>query len=890
MLWCKFLATVAATVSLVSLPLTSIAEAPDQPNVMVVFDASGSMWGQIGGVTKIEIAQDAFSGAQSAWDRAGQKIGLVAYGHRRKGDCSDIETLVSLEDGTGARVAEQVQSLRPKGKTPLSSAIRMAADELRFREEAATVILFSDGIETCNADPCALAAELEQDGINFTAHVIGFGLSADTDRTQLECIANNSGGQFIEASDATGLQDALRKVAVNEPTDPEPEPVAMIPVRITVQVTEGTARPAMVTLRATDMATGEKQALGTLRDAAEVIQGLQAELPPGEWRIEAISEEGGGGITMNVSADTQQIDVPFSANDTGFVMATDGPYRLGVEHMFFLGVTDPLQANAEYTVALFPAGATEYDQRIDWETRFGSDSTGFTEHGLASPQMPGDYEVIVLQGYDLSEAKARFPITYEEGAPIRWMGKTQGEPGERLPIRISGDAYRNNNLALRASDGSEIIGQWLQAYVTPGNGPMLTLPKTAGVYELFYNATSEEGEISLGKITVGDVVQADDPDAVAPPDDQSPQTGTVYAKLVDKTGYFMDLPALWTLRREDGTELASRQEFTGSVRFENIPSGTYELIVYREEDWGGTTEAIATVLVRAGETTTVKPVVVVYGDDIGEDGPAPEGDVSEPVVGEDPNTMISEEELAAETGPRDDIAFNIDETCDGPDPCRIQDPRIGLDIMLPPGWAISEGYYYTNAGGGTAENPTVEMARLSMGQFDVVLNPHQWDAMLGPCEEVLMGTLCRTESEVTRDLEDYAIIRDSFLGIIPPPPGYLDVRKTWTLEDSTFGGFVGTLTLTASDWRDDNFTGQLALTQAAATRLDMPGAITIDVDVRLDRLINGMIRKADIIGSMDQTTIYLDLHRPDDWDGNANIWNGDITTSDTFNGIFYDAF
>jgi hypothetical protein len=509
---------ISAAIICILFPQVTKAEAQDASNVMIVFDASGSMWGQIDGVAKIEIARDAFADAQSLWGGVDRSVGLIAYGHRRKGDCRDIEMLVPLSGGNGPEITDQVKGLRPKGKTPLTEAIRRAAQDLRFREEAATVLLFSDGIETCNADPCALAAELEADGIDFTAHVIGFALGSDTDRTQLQCIAGNTGGRFIEARDSASLKEALTQVATSQAPAAEPkEMIKTIPLRIVLEVTDGAVRPAQLSLRATDSQTGEKRVLGVLRGADEVLSGLSAELPVGNWTIEALSAEGGGQVDAIVAADTQQIAVPFNANDTSFVLLEDGPYRLGVEHAFFLGVTDPLQANAEYTVALFPAGATDYNQRIDRETRFGTDGAGFTEHGLMAPEAAGDYEIIVLQGYDLSAANARFPVRFSDDAPVRWKGVAQGEPGQIVPIKISGNTYRNNNLALRSADGTEIVSQWLQAYVAEDGAPKLTLPDAPGIYELVYRATSQDGEIRLGQITVGDVVLEDDDDAVAPP-------------------------------------------------------------------------------------------------------------------------------------------------------------------------------------------------------------------------------------------------------------------------------------------------------------------------------------------------------------------------------------
>ena len=65
------------------------AAAADE-NVMVVFDGSNSMWGQIDGVAKIEIARGVMENLLGDWvdDR---QVGLMAYGHRQRGDCSDIE-------------------------------------------------------------------------------------------------------------------------------------------------------------------------------------------------------------------------------------------------------------------------------------------------------------------------------------------------------------------------------------------------------------------------------------------------------------------------------------------------------------------------------------------------------------------------------------------------------------------------------------------------------------------------------------------------------------------------------------------------------------------------------------------------------------------------------
>ncbi|AWB34426.1 VWA domain-containing protein [Orrella marina] len=206
-------------------------------DIMVVYDASGSMWGQIDGVTKIEIARDVMADFLDRWP-VDSRLGLVAYGHRREKDCRDIETLIQPEAVDRPAFLETVNQIRPRGRTPLSAAVEHAANDLAYQERPATVVLISDGIENCQADPCALAEKLAQQGVNFTAHVIGFDVSAET-QEQLACIAERTGGQFVAAKDAAQLQQAMMTVqteierqAVSAAPPPSDQEVASVKVDV----------------------------------------------------------------------------------------------------------------------------------------------------------------------------------------------------------------------------------------------------------------------------------------------------------------------------------------------------------------------------------------------------------------------------------------------------------------------------------------------------------------------------------------------------------------------------------------------------------------------------------------------------------------------------------
>ena len=204
--------------ALTLLPLQTLAEGRS----IIVLDASGSMWGQIDGRPKLEIARDALAEVLASIPE-NTELGLIAYGHREKGSCDDIELIVPPAAGTAQAITDAAAHLQFLGKTPLTESVRRAAAELKSTEEKATVILITDGIETCAADPCALGLELEASGVDFTAHVVGFGLT-EAEGQQVACLATNTGGQYITAADLAGLTMALQSVVIEAAPAPDPAP------------------------------------------------------------------------------------------------------------------------------------------------------------------------------------------------------------------------------------------------------------------------------------------------------------------------------------------------------------------------------------------------------------------------------------------------------------------------------------------------------------------------------------------------------------------------------------------------------------------------------------------------------------------------------------------
>ena len=161
-------------------------------NIIFILDASGSMASQFQGKVKIEVAKEALAGLIRDLP-SGINTGLVVFGHRQKSDCNDVEELSPLGPLEKGALTGKIKTINPKGMTPITLSVQKVAESLKSVEGESTIILVSDGEETCKGDPCAMVRSLKESGIKFTMHVIGFDVS-EKEKAQLACIAEAGGG------------------------------------------------------------------------------------------------------------------------------------------------------------------------------------------------------------------------------------------------------------------------------------------------------------------------------------------------------------------------------------------------------------------------------------------------------------------------------------------------------------------------------------------------------------------------------------------------------------------------------------------------------------------------------------------------------------------------
>lgn len=258
------------------LSFSGFAQDDSTSPIIFIYDASGSMWGQMDGKTKMEIASDVLSTSVENLGQ-NQQIGLVAYGHRKKGDCKDVETLVMMDNSSKSAIASALKNVKPLGKTPLAYSAELVISELRNSKQKATIILITDGIESCNGNICDVVKAAKAEGIDFLLNIVGFGLKKG-ETEQLVCAAKEGGGQYYDAADAGGLGEVLNE-ATQQTVD---KPAGNVSVYATKN---GEAIDAYV--KAYDQVAKRKPiAMRTYRDTGYVY------LPPSTYNLEVKPLEG----------------------------------------------------------------------------------------------------------------------------------------------------------------------------------------------------------------------------------------------------------------------------------------------------------------------------------------------------------------------------------------------------------------------------------------------------------------------------------------------------------------------------------------------------------------------------------------------------------------------
>jgi hypothetical protein len=191
------------------------------PALLLILDSSGSMNGAAGGgVTKIQAAKTAL---KQMVDTVPNEVlvGLRVYGHRvsnapsdKPEGCRDTELIAPIAPLDKAQMQDRIRSFDARGWTPIGLSLKEGAKDLRGFKGEKTIVLVSDGIETCAPPPpCKIARRIVRQGIDLRIDTVGFQVDPRA-REQLRCIARVGKGTYVDVGSAAELSARLSQLSV----------------------------------------------------------------------------------------------------------------------------------------------------------------------------------------------------------------------------------------------------------------------------------------------------------------------------------------------------------------------------------------------------------------------------------------------------------------------------------------------------------------------------------------------------------------------------------------------------------------------------------------------------------------------------------------------------
>ncbi len=282
--------------------------------ILFVFDGSQSMYGRWQSDIKMTIAKKLMINlldSLSSFDNL--QIALRVYGHQKPyppADCNDTKLEVPFGPNNIPAIKNKIQSIIPKGTTPLAYALSQTADDFPACDNCRNIIvLITDGIEECEGDPCEVSIALQKRKVFMKPFIIGIGRDF---KEAFNCV-----GTYYDASSETAFQKALNTVMS--------QVLSSTTFQVNLLDSKGLPRETNVNMAFYDHETGKLKYnfIHTLNsnglpDTLSIDPLLSYDivvhtLPP--VRIDSVSLFSGGHVTISIPAPQGYLNLKMGTNE-----------------------------------------------------------------------------------------------------------------------------------------------------------------------------------------------------------------------------------------------------------------------------------------------------------------------------------------------------------------------------------------------------------------------------------------------------------------------------------------------------------------------------------------------------------------------------------------------
>ena len=180
--------------------------------ILFILDASNSMNSSWGSQTRIQAAREVLNQELEALRNVpNTEIALRIYGHQTpfnnlEQDCNDTKLEVPFGINNLEQIKQKIKTVEAKGATPIARSLEAAAGDFPDTLARNIIILITDGLESCDNDPCIIAKKLKTKGVKVTPFVIGLGMDMSY-LDKFSCI-----GTYSDAEDKESFRNVFKNI------------------------------------------------------------------------------------------------------------------------------------------------------------------------------------------------------------------------------------------------------------------------------------------------------------------------------------------------------------------------------------------------------------------------------------------------------------------------------------------------------------------------------------------------------------------------------------------------------------------------------------------------------------------------------------------------------
>jgi Ca-activated chloride channel family protein len=203
---------VKAVWGFIFLIIFSFGWAQTTTRILFILDASNSMNLDWNNQTRMAAAKDVLTkSVENLRGVPNLELALRVYGHQSNvtntyQDCQDTKLEVAFGPSNIDPIKAKIKGLQAKGATPIARSLEAAAADFPDTLARNFIILITDGLESCDNDPCIIARKLREKGVKVTPFVIGLGMDLSY-LDKFECI-----GSYTDAESKVAFENVLSNI------------------------------------------------------------------------------------------------------------------------------------------------------------------------------------------------------------------------------------------------------------------------------------------------------------------------------------------------------------------------------------------------------------------------------------------------------------------------------------------------------------------------------------------------------------------------------------------------------------------------------------------------------------------------------------------------------